>query len=150
MSLINILKTKKQINYASLEVVLRVYIITHTLKKDKPDIVILDAGTNNMKTDKPITTAEDLISLSKVCKTHEVGKVYISGITPRHGYKTKIDVLDNILEGKQVNYHYSFIKNDNIVPNEHLWWDKIHLNDAGLEKLANNFIYVLNNDSRQG
>ena len=120
----------------------------HTLKKDKPDIVIINVGSNNMKTDKPITIAEDLISLTEVCKTHGVGKVYISGITPRHGYQTKIDELNNILEGKQVNYHYSFIKNDNIVPNEHLWRDKIHLNDAGLDKLANNFLYVLNNDSR--
>ena len=37
----------------------------HTFKKDKPGIVILNAGANNMKTDKPITTAEDLISLSE-------------------------------------------------------------------------------------
>ena len=63
-----------------------------------------------MKIDKPITSAEDLISLSEVCKTHGVRKVYISGIAPRHGYQTKIDELNNILEGKQVNYHYSFIK----------------------------------------
>ena len=44
----------------------------HALKKDKPDIVIINVGSNNMKIDKPITIAEDLISLTEVCKTHGV------------------------------------------------------------------------------
>ena len=44
----------------------------HILIKDKPDIVLLNAGTNDMKTDKPITTADGLIGLAEVCKTHGV------------------------------------------------------------------------------
>ena len=78
----------------------------HTLQTNKPEIVIINIGLNNIKKDKPITIAEDIISLATVCKSYGVQKVFVSGITPRYSYQTKINELKNILEGKQVEYGY--------------------------------------------
>ena len=71
----------------------------------------------------------------------------MAGITPRQGCQSKIDELNNLLECKQPEFQYTFINNENILPSEHLWRDKLHLNDAGLSILANNFISILNDNS---
>ena len=122
----------------------------HTLQTSKPEIVKINIGLNNIKKDKPITIAEDIISLATVCKSYGVQKVFVSGITPRYSYQTNINELNNILEGKQVEYGYFFIKNVNVLAHEHLWRDKVHLNDAGLDMLANNFLDILNDDGLLG
>ena len=59
---------------------------------------------------------------------------------PRHGCQTKMNEL------KQDKFNYRFIKNENIMPALHLWCDKVHLNEHGLNVLANHFINILNDD----
>ena len=113
---------------------------TPTLTNNKPDIVIINVGSNNMRRDKPVCIADDIIGIASQCKTYGVNQVLISGLTPQIGSQTKIDELNSILESRQEEWKYSFLQNQNILASEHLWRDKVHLNDAGLALLANNFL----------
>ena len=61
----------------------------HTLQTNKPEIGKINIGLNDIKKDKPITIAEDIISLATVCKSYGVQKVFLSEITPRYSYQTK-------------------------------------------------------------
>ena len=108
---------------------------THTLQNDKPDIIIINAGSNNIKTDKPVTILEDIANIVITCKKYGVTEVFVSSLTPRLGCQSKIDELNKLLYEKQREFEYTFIKNDNIISSDHLWRDNIHLN---------NFIYALN------
>ena len=117
---------------------------THTLINNKPDIVIINVGSNNMRRDKPVCIADDIIGIASQCKKYGVNQVLISGLTPQIGSQKKIDELNSILESRQEECEYSFIQNQNILASEHLWRDKVHLNDAGLALLANNFLKALN------
>ena len=118
----------------------------YTLQNDKPDVVILNTGHNDIRNYKPEIIAEKIINLAALCKTSGVNDVIISAITPYQGFQTKVDHVNDILLNKQQEYNYRFIKNDNITATADLWRDKIHLNDDGLSKLVNNFIFMLNND----
>ena len=52
-----------------------------------------------------------------------------------------------MLDIKQVESNYRFIKNENIMLTSHLWRDKVHLNECGLTISVNNFINILNDDT---
>ena len=52
----------------------------HTLQTNKPDIVIINVGLNNIKKDKPIAIAEDITSLAIACKSYGVEEVFVSSI----------------------------------------------------------------------
>ena len=119
----------------------------HTLKKNKPDIVILNIGSNNMRKDKPTSIADDIINIVSLCKSYGVKEIFVSGVTPRYGCQTKINELNSMLGIKQVESNYRFIKNENIMPTSHLWREKVHLNECGLTILVNNFINILNDDT---
>ena len=41
--------------------------------------------------------------------------------------QTNINELNTILEIKQDEFNYRFIRNENIMPALHLWRDKVHL-----------------------
>ena len=79
-----------------------------------------------------------------------VEQIFVPGVTPRHGLKTKINELNRLLEGKQNESDFIFIDNTNILSSEYLWRDRVHLNDSGIAKLADNFITALNNDRYSG
>ena len=110
----------------------------HTLTNNKPNILIINIGSNNMR--------NEIIKIVTLCKSYGVNEILVSGVTPRHGCQTKIDELNTILEIKQDEFNYRFIKNENIMPALHLRRDKVHLNEYGLNVLANNFINILHDD----
>ena len=109
------------------------------LKEDKPDIVIINIGTNNLNK----LDATDIFKLIELCKSYRVDQVYVSGITHREQYVKKITEINNYLRGRQYANDYSFIENDNITK-EDLYHDDVHLNTFGIRKLANKFITALN------
>ena len=41
-------------------------------------------------------------------------QIFVSGVTPRYGCQTKINELNSMLDIKQVESNYRFIKNENI------------------------------------
>ena len=87
-----------------------------------------------------------LITLVTLCKSYGVNEILVSGVTPRHRCQTKINEFNTILEIKQDEFNYCFIKNENIMPALHLWCDNVHLNEYGLNLLVNNVINILNDD----
>ena len=123
---------------------------SYVLENDKPDIVIINVGGNNMSKDKPIIVADDIMDIVHLCKMQGVEQTFVSGVTPKHGFQTKINELNRLLEGKQNESDFIYIDNTNILSSEHLWRDRVHLNDSGIAKLADNFITALNNDRYSG
>ena len=113
------------------------------LKEDKPDIVIINIGTNSLNKLDACNITTDIFKLIEVCKSYGVDQVYVSGITHREQYVKKITEINNYLRGRQCANDYSFIENDNITK-EDLYHDDVHLNTFGTRKLANNFITALN------
>ena len=119
-----------------------------TLEEDKPDIVILCFGTNNLtkKRQSEREVTHEIIDVVNICHNLGVNKVYVSGILFRPAYKNKINEINRIIELNASTHDYIFIDNSNIQL-EHLWRDKVHLNDKGTVLLANNFIDILNERS---
>ena len=85
----------------------------------------------------------DLFNIVKLCYSYGVNTVHVSTITFRPGYLKIVEEINKLICEKQVFYDYRVIKNDNITC-EHIWRDKIHLNESGLFLLANNFIQAIN------
>ena len=61
----------------------------YVLENDKPDIVIINVGSNNMRKDKPVTVAEDIITLVDLCKKQGVGQTFVSAVTRDTDFKQR-------------------------------------------------------------
>ena len=114
-----------------------------TLKEDKPDICIIDAGTNSLYMGDSFKIVNDILDTVNVCKSYGVNDIYVSTITHREQYKDLVSEINNTLKCKQFTHDYSCINNDNI-GSDHIWRDKIHLNYNGTCILAKNFITCIN------
>ena len=116
---------------------------TRTLDMDKPDIVIINVGTNSIGTDDPFTIAREIIKIVKICHERGCNKVFVSAITHRPNYPDVVEQLNNVLRAWQLNHDYEIIYNDNIKTNC-LSYDNLHLNKRGKERLCANFRRALN------
>ena len=120
--------------------------ITAHLIADKPDIVIVNVGTNNLtKSNQSDTdTLIEIVNIVKKCHQFGVKQVFVSGITCRPEYQVAIDSINHLIEINAGNYNYTYINNNNITY-EHLWWkDNLHLNNEGIKLLKSNFLNYLN------
>ena len=108
-----------------------------TLEKDKPDVVVLNAGTNSL------LNSDEMFKLVRICRNNGVKEVYISGVTYRYNPATKVRNLNNFIESKEQIYNFTFINNDNIFGKD-IGVDNLHLNYTGIVKIANNIIYAIN------
>ena len=120
--------------------------IIPTLVDQQPDSVIINIGTNNL-TKKRNQTEEDICNdiykLVDQCKSHGVNEVYISGLTCRPNFQTKVNTINSILQ-RNADYHgFIYIDNNNIKRNL-LWKDNLHLTEQGTILLARNFLDKLN------
>ena len=122
------------------------------LQDNTIDTVILQIGGNNVnnkhapsKTDVEIVSS--IIKIVDKCHLAGVNDVYVSGITCRYGHKDRIDTINDLqkLSDETTSFKYTYICNDNIVANQHLNRDGIHLNSVGINILTNNFINALSN-----
>lgn len=118
---------------------------THTLIKDKPDTCIINVGTNSLNKDKPSEICDDIIDIVKLCHSYGVNKVYVSAISYRPQLQHSVRDINNLLIDNQMLYNYELIHHDNINA-EHIWKDKVHLNNKGLSVIANNFINAINRE----
>lgn len=116
---------------------------TPTLSDETPDSVIIHVGTNRVNKDEPNVIANDILNIVDVCKHYGVNNVFISAITYRQQFMDEIDEINNIIRDNQECKGFNFIGNNNITGTD-LWKDSLHLNDYGLNKLANNFINAIN------
>lgn len=124
------------------------YILPH-LQNILPDIVIINAGTNNLSRDHKQTNddlVKELLNVGITCKENGVNHVFISGLCYRNSrfLNGRIDDINIMLRNGCNDHNFEFIDNKNIQVDCHLWKDGVHLNDRGLEILANNYIKHLN------
>ena len=94
-----------------------------TLEKEKPDVIVIYAGSNNLPRDEIETIWNQLLGLVKICRDTGVNDVFISGLTFRIHHVNKIRNLS------------SFIKS-----NDNMCTDNIHLKYSGIIKVADNII----------
>ena len=114
-----------------------------TLEKDTPDVVIINAGTNSLPSDDTLDIGNDIFNLVNICHQHGVREVHVSGIIFGSQYASKVRELNNYIESKKSYYNFTFINNDNILPND-IGNDKLHLNFQGIVKIANNILHNIN------
>ena len=119
------------------------------LKTEKTDSVIVIGGGNDLSTSKtPEVVAETLVNIGTDCMNTGVSanKIYISSVLPRDSalLQAKRKKINDLLRSKCEARNFTFIENNNIILSRHIRRDGVHLNSTGTEKLANNFLYVLN------
>ena len=111
------------------------------LHKKKPDIMIVHAGTNDLTND--CETTKHFESINRIMKkiSPETELVISNCIIrkDRNGMETKVSDLNISLNKMSENMNLKVIDNGN-VNEKHLSRGKLHLNDSGNSKLAQNFI----------
>ena len=114
--------------------------------KNKPDVILLHVGTNNLRTDNtPEDISNDIINLATTSKTSE-NHIIISGIVGRNdALNNKATEVNNLLKSKCDVNNFTFCDNSNISRNYHTNASGLHLNYKGTITLANNFLRCLNN-----
>ena len=114
--------------------------IEPTLEREKPDSVILHVGTNNIRGNQSTKEiADDIINIGKKCERQGI-RVYISSILYRSNFydRKKLRQVNDFL-GSCAENNFIYICND-VITQQYLWRDGIHLNNEGTNMLANNFI----------
>ena len=115
------------------------------LSLDNPDTIIINGGTNNFTktiySDKEI--AEDIFQIVDICRQSGVKNIFVSSITCRPEFQQRVDDINSLLKENSIRYNYVFINNV-FIQEPHLKRDKLHLNQQGVNILANNFLYHLN------
>ena len=114
-----------------------------TLLNDKPDIVIINIGANDLNNLESINIIGNIIHIIDICKNYGVNEVYVSGLLFRENQQQKVSEVNDFLRHRQVVNGFIYINNEKI-SKVNLWNDKIHLNKSGTIILANNFIDALN------
>ena len=119
------------------------YYCVRTLHMEKPDIVIVHAGTNQVENDDPFTIARNIVNIVKTCHEQGVNKVYVSEIIHRPDYPDIVIQTNNILRCWEALHDYTLIYNSNI-DSSCICSDKVHLTGKGKNRLSSNFRRVLN------
>ena len=119
------------------------YYAVRTLENDKPDIAIVNVGTNKLGKEDAFDIAKGIMKVVKTCQEHGCNKVYVSAITYRSDYPDQVLKLNNILDAWQFSNNFKLIYNGNIDATC-ISRDRRHLNNKGKAKLSSNFINVLN------
>lgn len=121
------------------------YYMKPTIEEEKPDIILLNIGTNNLTKERQTEeeTVGEILRMVDVCRSYGVNEIYVSGLTVRRGYTAKINNINRMLGQKAGENNFTFIDNTNIELC-HLQQDGLHLQGKGTEILATNFINALN------
>lgn len=126
------------------------YILPH-LQNISPDIAIIHAGTNNLSRYNTLKQTndeivEELINIGMTCRKFGVNHIFFSGLCHRSSsfLNTKINAINSLLSNRCNDLNFNFIDNQSIHVDSHLWKDGVHLNDQGIEVLANNFLKHIN------
>ena len=125
------------------------YHIMPSLLREKPDIVLINIGSNDINF-KNLTIdlcdlAQQIIDLGFLCKQYGVKEVIISSIIPKKSVRLTClirelnEKLKNLCEKNQM----FFLSNDNIDSSQ-ICNDGIHLTDTGVNMLADNLVDYLN------
>ena len=113
-------------------------------QKHKLDVIILHAGTNDLKlTKSPEDISDDIIKLALDMKT-DVNEVIVSGIIKRDDeHNEKGRKVNDFVIIECAKYALCFLDNSNI-SKKHLNGSGLYLNYHGTVTLANNFFRIIN------
>ena len=112
-------------------------------KRHKPDVIILHAGTNDLKLTKSPKGNFEIIILALGMKT-DVNEVIVSGIVTRDDERNeKGRKVNDFLIIECAKYALCFLDNSNI-SKKHLNGSALHLNYHGTVALINNFLRIIN------
>ena len=122
--------------------------IDFSLKKDRPDCVVIHVGTNELTNKQQKDNgviANEIVETARKCRRNGVNDIFISGIVNRASFDAtrKLKDINDKVRDICIKEGYHFICNESITK-EYLWKDGIHLLDEGTVLLANNFINAIN------
>ena len=107
--------------------------------RKQPDIAILHAGSNNLGKGETIHSITDDLTLAITqLRNNGVKNIALSGVTPRAGHE--VDGLNKRIKEVCKDFRIGFIDNSNILYQNHVSKDCLHLNSKGVDILQNNFI----------
>lgn len=114
--------------------------------KQKPDLVIIHCGTNDLKTKEPEEISKNVVALARsVNETNQNTGVIVSGIVQRgDDLNQKVMKVNEILEHQCNECNIGFLDNSGIDPGKHLNGSKLHLNVNGTDELQNNLKSIIN------
>ena len=118
------------------------------VQADKPDIVIFQAGGNDLQDNiSTISLAQNIIGAGKKFSTSGA-TIAISSILPRANLQLNMKrwEVNILLRGLCVENNFHFIDNSKITVNKHiLEKDGVHFNAAGTFLFSANLVGCLNN-----
>ena len=124
------------------------YYIVPSLIDETPDRIILHGGCNdvNNKNSTPEKITNEIADMAILCCNYVVNDIFISAMLCRRGkfLNGKVKHVNFLLKFICEKNGYFFINNSNIEIRD-LWNDGIHLSESSKTKIAENFIYFLNN-----
>lgn len=118
--------------------------LTSVLETEVPDTIIIHSGTNSIQHKEVDVIVTNIMKMVQKAKVYGVTNVFVSGMTYRSQFQQKVDLFNKFFVAKAfVSTDFNFISNNNIQQYD-IWTDKIHLNNKGVIKIANNFIGAIN------
>ena len=115
--------------------------------KHSPDLIVIHAGTNDLRSSTPEEVTERLINLATSMKTSE-NQIVISSLINRADHlNAKVTQVNYMLAYKCQVFKIGYLDNSNICL-QHLQgggrWGGLHLNEDGAHILKQNFINIIN------
>ena len=125
--------------------------ITPHLEYEKPGIVVILVGSNNISYNNlnmsPAVLAQNIINIGNKCVDYGVEEVVISSIFVKDSIQLSAfirKVNDELRElSLKKNFHY--ISNDNII-RKHICGDGVHLSEVGTNISGGNIVKFLNDN----
>ena len=122
------------------------------LIEDKPQTLVIHGGTNSIRDhdQTPDKIANQVIDIGKTARSLGVDNIVITGlITRRNGIEIerKRRAVNTELSKKCFIHNFIFVNNDNIVL-EDIFDDRVHLEESGSIKLANNILRTFNTNQQ--
>ena len=122
------------------------YILPSLKKDDKPDIVTIHIGSNNVRHNNieefdAQQLANSIINIGKICKSHGVMEVVISSIFVKYNIKLSkvIGKVNEFLSTLCKDNGFHFVSHQNII-RKHISRDGIHLTPEGTNLFADNLV----------
>ena len=115
-----------------------------TLLEDKPDIVIVHVGINDVlnRFDQD-QIIENIQQMYITCKNFNVNQVIISGIVScKRADNSVINYINENVKVESTTERYQFLDNGNIKL-ENLYRDGLHLGESGKKLLLDNYVNFL-------
>ena len=125
-----------------------IHYVNACLVEVKPTKIIICGGTNNLskKNQNAREIVKEIVEIVEIWRHGGVKQIFVSLIC-RSAYQKEINEINKLLKYYAGIYKFVFIDNSGIIREEHLWKDRIHLNNKGIYLLAHNYASHLNRPS---